>query len=75
MRTNFFLNSNQGYPAAELDMYVGNVRIASPKLMQGLAGEAINESGKAVTNDILFDVNSDVIKTQSYDVVNQFGEG
>ena len=27
-----------------------------------------------VTNDILFDVNSDVIKKESYAIVNQFGD-
>ncbi|MEP6610840.1 MAG: OmpA family protein [Mucilaginibacter sp.] len=76
MRTNFFLNSNQVVPAAELDMYVGNVRIASAETdARSLLVKQLMESGKAVTNDILFDVNSDVIKSQSYDVVNQFGEG
>ena len=76
MRTNFFLNSNQVVPAAELDMYVGNVRIASAETdARSLLVKQLMESGKAVTNDILFDVNSDVIKSQSYDVVNQFGDG
>jgi len=75
MRTNFFLNSNQIVPAAELDMYVGNVRIASAETdARSLLVKQLMESGKAVTNDILFDVNSDVIKSQSYDVVNQFGD-
>jgi len=75
MRTNFFLNSNQVVPAAELDMYVGNVRIASAETdARSLLVKQLMESGKAVTNDILFDVNSDVIKSQSYDVVNQFGD-
>jgi len=32
------------------------------------------EDGRVVTNDILFDVNSDVIKKESYAIVNQFGE-
>jgi outer membrane protein OmpA-like peptidoglycan-associated protein len=75
MRTNFFLNSNQVIPAPELDMYVGNIRIASAETdARSLLVKQLMESGKAVTNDILFDVNSDVIKSQSYDVVNQFGD-
>jgi len=75
MRTNFFINSNQIVPAAELDLYVGNIRIASAETdARSLLVKQLMESGKAVTNDILFDVNSDVIKSQSYDVVNQFGD-
>lgn len=75
MRTNFFLNSNQVVPAPELDMYVGNIRIASAETdARSLLVKQLMETGKAVTNDILFDVNSDVIKTQSYDIVNQFGD-
>ncbi|MES2111493.1 MAG: OmpA family protein [Bacteroidota bacterium] len=75
MRTNFFLNSNQVVPAPELDMYIGNVRIASAEAdARSLLVKQLMETGKAVTNDILFDVNSDVIKTQSYDIVNQFGD-
>ena len=75
MRTNFFLNSNQVIPAAELNMYAGNIRIASAETdARSLLVKQLMESGKAVTNDILFDVNSDVIKSQSYDVVNQFGD-
>lgn len=75
MRTNFFLNSNQVIPAPELDMYVGNIRIASAETdARSLLVKQFMETGKAVTNDILFDVNSDVIKPQSYDIVNQFGD-
>jgi len=75
MRTNFFLNSNTVVPAPELDMYVGNIRIASAETdARSLLVKQLMESGRAVTNDILFDVNSDVIKPQSYDIVNQFGE-
>lgn len=32
------------------------------------------ENGKAVTSDILFDVNSDVFKKESYSIINQFGD-
>ena len=32
------------------------------------------EEGKAVTNDILFDVNSDVIKQSSYSIIDQLGD-
>lgn len=75
MRTNFFLNSNTVIPAPELDMYVGNIRIASAETdARSLLIKQLIETGKAVTNDILFDVNSDVIKPQSYEIVNQFGD-
>ena len=75
MRTNFFINSNSVIPAPELDMYIGNVRIASAETdARSLLIKQLMEDGKAVTNDILFDVNSDVIKTTSYAVINPFGD-
>ena len=75
MRTNFFINSNSVIPAPELDMYIANVRIASAETdARSMLIKQLMEDGKAVTNDILFDVNSDVIRSQSYSVVNQFGD-
>lgn len=75
MRNNFFLNSNTVIPAPDLDMYVANVRIASAETdARSLLIKQLMENGKAVTNDILFDVNSDVIKPASYGIVNQFGD-
>jgi outer membrane protein OmpA-like peptidoglycan-associated protein len=75
MRNNFFLNNNYIVPASELGMLVGNVRIASADVdARSLLIKQLMEEGKAVTNDILFDVNSDVIKPESYSIINQFGE-
>ncbi|MBS1512563.1 MAG: OmpA family protein [Bacteroidetes bacterium] len=75
MRNNFFLNNNYVVPASELGMLVGNVRIASADVdARSLLIKQLMEDGKAVTNDILFDVNSDVIKTSSYSIINQFGD-
>ncbi|MFT3933147.1 MAG: OmpA family protein [Chitinophagaceae bacterium] len=75
MRNNFFLNNNYVVPASELGMLIGNVRIASADVdARSLLIKQLMDEGKAVTNDILFDVNSDVIKTSSYSVINQFGD-
>ena len=75
MRNNFFLNNNAIIPASELGMLVGNVRIASSDVdARSLLIKQLMEEGKAVTNDILFDVNSDVIKKESYTIINQFGD-
>jgi OmpA-OmpF porin, OOP family len=75
MRNNFFINSGYIIPAPELDMYVANIRIASAETdARSLVIKQLMEEGRAVTNDILFDVNSDVIKPSSYAIVNQFGE-
>jgi len=75
MRNNFFLNNNSVIPASELGMLVGNVRIASSDVdARSLLIKQLLEEGRAVTNDILFDVNSDVIKKESYAVINLFGD-
>lgn len=75
MRNNFFMNNNYIIPASELGMLVGNVRIASSEVdARSLLIKQLMEEGRAVTNDILFDVNSDVIKKESYAIVNQFGD-
>lgn len=75
MRNNFFLNNNYVIPASELGMLVGNVRIASAETdARSLLIKQLMEEGKAVTNDILFDVNSDKIKKESFSIINQFGE-
>jgi len=75
MRNNFFLNNNYIIPASELGMLVGNVRIASSEVdARSLLIKQLMEEGKAVTSDILFDVNSDVIKPQSYEIIDQFGD-
>lgn len=75
MLNNFFLNNNAVVPASELNMLVGNVRIASSDVdARSLLIKQLTEEGKTSTTDILFDVNSDVIKKESYLVVNQFGD-
>ena len=62
-------------PASDLGVLVSNLRIASSQTdARSLLIKQLMEEGRAVTNDILFDVNSDVIKKESYEIVNQFGE-
>ena len=75
MRNNFFFNNNYVIPASELGMLIGNVRIASAEVdARSLLIKQLLENGKTVTSDILFDVNSDVIKKESFGVVDQFGD-
>ena len=75
MMNNFFLNNNYVIPASQLPMLVGNVRIASGEVdARSLLIKQLMEEGKTSTTDILFDVNSDVIKKESFEVVNQFGD-
>jgi len=74
MRNNFYFSSVSMVPAPQVDMLVGNIRIASAETdARSLLVKQLLEDGKAVTNDILFDVNSDVIKTSSYAIVDQVG--
>ena len=76
MLNNFFLNNNYIIPASELGMLVGNVVIATADVdARSLLIKQLLEEGRAVTNDILFDVNSDVIKAESFAIINQFGDG
>ena len=75
LRNNFYLSNMYMIPASELGVLVSNIRIASSETdARSLLIKQLMEEGKAVTNDILFDVNSDVIKKESYSVVNQFGD-
>lgn len=72
---NFFLNNGAVVPASELGLLVANIRIASAETdARSLLIKQLMEEGRAVTNDILFDVNSDIIKSESFPVINQFGE-
>ena len=74
MRRNFYLGSIMMVPAPQVDMLVSNLRIASAETdARSLLVKQLLEDGKAVTNDILFDVNSDVIKQASYPVIDQLG--
>ena len=75
MRNSFFLNNNAVIPASETGMLISNVRIASAETdARGLLVKQLMEEGKAVTNDILFDVNSDKIRPESFAIINQFGD-
>lgn len=75
MRNNFFLTNGPVIPASELPVVVGNIRIASGNVdARSLLIKQLMEEGKAVTSDILFDVNSETIKPASYDIIKQFGD-
>jgi len=75
MRNNFFLNNNYVIPASELGMLISNVRIASAEVdARSLLITQLMEEGKTSTSDILFDVNSDVLKTESFNIIKQFGD-
>jgi outer membrane protein OmpA-like peptidoglycan-associated protein len=73
MRNTFYINN---YPkSSTTGLFFSNVRIATAETdARSLLVKQLMEEGRAVTNDILFDVNSDVIKKTSYEIVNQFGE-
>jgi len=76
MRNTFFLNNNAIIPASETGMLVGNIRIASADTDErSLLVDQLMEVGRAVTNDILFDVNSDRIKKESFSIIDQLGDG
>ncbi|MGE7775277.1 OmpA family protein [Chitinophaga sp. NPDC101104] len=75
MRNTFFLNNNAIIPASETGMYVGNLRIASGDTdARSLLVKQLMSEGKAVTSDILFDVNSDHLKPESFPIIDQFGD-
>lgn len=75
MHKNFFITNGYVIPASELGVLVSNLRIASADTdARSLLIKQLMDEGKAVTNDILFDVNSDVIKPESFTVINQFGD-
>jgi outer membrane protein OmpA-like peptidoglycan-associated protein len=75
MRNTFFLNNNAIIPASETGMFVSNIRIASAETdARSLLVKQLLEEGRAVTNDILFDVNSDLIKKESFSIINQIGD-
>lgn len=75
MLNNFFLNNNYLIPASEIPMFIGNVRIASADVdARSLLIKDLLENGKTSTSDILFDVNSDVLKKESFPIIKQFGD-
>lgn len=75
MRNNFFFCNTYVIPASEIGMYISNVRIASADAdARSLLVKDLLEKGKASTSEILFDVNKDIIKKESFTVINQIGE-
>jgi OOP family OmpA-OmpF porin len=74
LRNNFYI-CNYPKTGANLGVLISNIRIASAETdARSLLIKQLMEEGKAVTNDILFDVNSDNIKRESFTILNQFGE-
>ncbi len=75
MRNNFFLNNVYVIPASQLGLLVSNIRIASAETdARSLLIKDLMEKGKAVTSDILFDVDKDIIKKESFSIIDQFGD-
>lgn len=75
MFNNFFLNNNDVVPASETPMFISNIRIASGDVdARSLLVKQLMEDGEATTNDILFDVNSDVIQPSSFGILKQIGD-
>ncbi len=75
MRNNFFLNNLYVVPASQLGMLVSNIRIAAAETdARSLLVKDLLEKGRASTNLILFDVNKDIIKKESFTIINEVGE-
>lgn len=75
MRNNFYLCNTYVIPASESGMFVSNIRIASGDVdARSLLVKDLLEKGKASTNEILFDVNKDLIKKESFAIINQIGD-
>lgn len=75
MRANFFVTNVFTVPASELGLLISNVQIAAAETdkRSTLVTELL-EKGNATTNAILFDVNKDIIKPASYEVIGEIGE-
>jgi len=75
MRNNFYLCNTYVIPASESGMFVSNIRIASGEVdARSLLVKELLEKGRASTNEILFDVNKDLIKKESFAIINQIGD-
>jgi OOP family OmpA-OmpF porin len=75
LRNTFYLCNGTVIPASEIGMFVSNLRIASGDVdARSLLVKDLLEKGKASTNEILFDVNKDIIKKESFTIINQIGE-
>ena len=75
VRSHFFVTNVYTVPAFELGLLIINVQIAAAETDQrnGLEKQLLEE-GSASTNAILFDVNKDIIKPASYEVIAGIGE-
>lgn len=75
MKRNFYFSNVTVIPASEVGVFVSNIRIASGTTdARSLIVKDLLEKGKASTNEILFDVNKDIIKRESFPIINQIGE-
>ncbi|WP_018628128.1 OmpA family protein [Niabella aurantiaca] len=75
IRANFFVNNVYTVPASELGLLISNVQIAAAETdnRSALAKQLI-EKGAVSTNAILFDVNKDLIKPVSFNIIGEIGE-
>lgn len=75
LRNTFYICNGTVIPASEIGLFVSNLRIASGDVdARSLLVKDLLEKGKASTNEILFDVNKDIIKKESFIIINQIGE-
>lgn len=75
MRANFFVTNVYTVPASELGLLISNIKIAEAATdKRSTLVTELMEKGNATTNAILFDVNKDIIKPASYEVIGEIGE-
>ncbi|SFH33905.1 OmpA family protein [Pedobacter insulae] len=75
IRSHFFVNNVYTVPASEVGLLISNVQIAAAETDKRSAlVTQLMETGSATTNAILFDVNKDIIKPASYEVIGEIGE-
>lgn len=75
MRNNFFITNVFTVPASEQGVLISNVRVAAAtEDARKSVSKQLLEDGNFSTNDILFDVNKDVIKSSSFTILNEIGE-
>jgi outer membrane protein OmpA-like peptidoglycan-associated protein len=75
IRTNFFVTNVYTVPASELGLLISNVQIAEAETdKRSTLVTDLMEKGSASTSAILFDVNKDVIKSDSYPTIGEIGE-
>ncbi len=75
MLHSFYIANYPKIPASTAGLFIGNVRIATAGAdARSQLVKQLMEEGSATTSDILFDVNSDVIKPESYKIIDQFGD-